>query len=116
MSKLLKFSPVVAVVSVFFPLVAFADAPLTVGDILTKIGGTFTTVIGILFILATLLFIWGVISYIISKGPDEQSKAKSLMLWGIIGLAVISAAWGFAQIIVKYFGATSGNQIPTKFN
>ncbi len=96
-------------------------APLTVfgatalDPIFTSIEGAFTTIITILFALATLAFIWGVIQYIISKGPDEQAKAKTLMLWGIIALAVMAAMWGFARILVNFFGA-GGTAIPQNLN
>ena len=96
-------------------------APLTVfgatalDPIFTSIEGAFTTIITILFALATLVFIWGVIQYIISKGPDEQAKAKTLMLWGIIALAVMAAMWGFARILVNFFGA-GGTAIPQNLN
>ena len=93
-------------------LLAQTALPGGVESIFTSIEGAFTTIITILFALGTLTFIWGVIKYIISKGPEDQAKAKNVMLWGIIGLAVIAGMWGFARILISFFGA-GGKTIPT---
>lgn len=75
-------------------------------------------VIGILFVLATLVFFWGVIRFIMkSDNETERAKAKSIMTYGIVGLAVMASVWGITTILVQYFlgpgeGPTRGT-IPT---
>ncbi len=84
------------------PLVAAAQS---VNAILTNFQGTLNTVIGILFLIATVVFLWGVIRFIMSAGDEKKrSEGKSMMTWGIIGLAVMAAAWGIANLLVGYFG------------
>lgn len=93
------------IVSLFLALVptsAFAASKLN--DILVNITDTFEEVIGILFIIATIAFFWGVIRYLASSG-DEKAKtdAKRFILWSIVGLAVMASAWGIANILTEYF-------------
>ena len=89
------------------PLVALAQTKGTVELIINNIKDVFNLVIGALFVLATIVFLWGVIQFIAKSGdPEGQKKAKGIMTWGIIGLAVMAAAWGVANILVTFFGAT----------
>jgi len=68
------------------------------------IADTFDEVIGILFIVATIAFFWGVIRYLASAG-DEKAKtdAKRFIMWSIVGLAVMASAWGIANVLTEYF-------------
>ena len=85
------------------PLVAAAQ---DITNILDNILNTAKTIITILFVLATLVFLWGIVSFIAGAGdPSKRDKSKGIMMWGIIGLAVMAAAWGVAQILIVYFGA-----------
>lgn len=106
MSKLNKLYPSLVIASYLLPLAASAqDIP----SILTNIKGTMNTIIGILFILATLVFLWGIVQFIAGSGdPAKRDKAKGIMMWGIIGLAVMAAAWGVTNIIIDYFGIKEG--------
>lgn len=76
-------------------------------NIISGARGTLNSVIGILFVIATIVFLWGVIQYIAKAGDEtSRNKAKGIMTWGIIGLAVMAATWGLVGILVSYFGAT----------
>lgn len=58
--------------------------------------------------IATLVFMYGVVVYVIAKGDEKQlSSGKTYMLYGIIGLTVMVAVWGFVNLIVyTIFGTT----------
>src|SRR3989338_4077800 len=71
------------------PIFSFAA---TVGTILTDIQTILNTVIPILMILATVVFLWGVINYII---------------WGLLGLFAMVAVWGLDRALVNTFGVGS---------
>ena len=104
MRKIIKFSLISN--TFLLPLLAFAQEAGAFNDIIIAITDTFNVfIIPALFVLATLLFIWGVIKYI-AKSDDEKARAqaKQLMLWGIVGLAVITAVWGVVNLIIIYFG------------
>lgn len=105
MSKLLKLYPTLIFGASILPLMAGAQTK-DVSAILRDVSGTLQTVIGVLFILATVIFLWGVIQFIVKSGDEQgRTKAKGIMTWGIIGLAVMAAAWGLVGILVTYFGA-----------
>jgi len=99
-----------AVVPAFLlPLAVGAQGGGQVDILVRAIRTTLNYVIAILFVLITIYFIWGVIQYISAGGDEEKlSAGKRHMIWGLIGLAVVGAAWGIAQIIWKYLGADSG--------
>ena len=100
-SKLAKLYPTLILGYSLLPLVAGAQ----VDTILTRSGATLNNVIGLLFILATIIFLWGVIQFIAKSGDEAgRAKAKGIMTWGIIGLAVMAAAWGVVALLIQYFG------------
>jgi len=118
MSKLQKIYYSVIATASTFPLAVAAQSGGSVDNLLNKVLNTLRTVVGVLFVIATIVFLWGVIQFIASSGNEEgRKKAKGIMTWGIIGLAVMAAAWGVAGILVQYFevggGGITPNPIPT---
>jgi len=68
-----------------------------------RVKGTLNLVIGVLFSLVTVYFIWGVIQYVRSGGNEEKlTEGKRHMVWGIIGMAIMAGAWGIATMIANY--------------
>ena len=50
--------------------------------------------------LAFLFFLWGGAVFILQAGDQEgQKKGRSVMLWGVIALAVMTSVWGLVAII-----------------
>lgn len=84
------------------PLFTYAQK---VGTILQDISDILNTVIPILMILATLLFLWGIITYITASGDEEKLKgARTYIIWGLIGLFVMVSVWGLVQVLNNTFG------------
>ncbi|MEK7660167.1 MAG: hypothetical protein AAB343_03125 [Patescibacteria group bacterium] len=95
------------------PALAFAQTTQrTEGlfGIIADLDNLFTAAIALLIVLATLLFIWGLISYLMA-GPDEDKskEARKYMLYGIVSLAVIIAMWGLANLLLETFGVDGGD-------
>jgi len=96
------------------------NVPTRIDALLFQIKDLANTIIGILFVIATLVFLWGVIQFIAKSGDEAaRNKAKAIMTWGIIGLAVMAAVWGIVTLIVNYFIPGSPTdptrlRIPTK--
>jgi len=100
-----------SVATLTFPVLAMAasDFNTVLGNIKTWL----TTIISIFFVLVTLYFIWGVIEYVKAGGDDSAvKKGKTHMIYGIIGMAVMAAAWGIVGVLVQSFGV-GGGTIPT---
>lgn len=96
------------------PLFLFAvpvsvSAQTLIKQIIWNVVGTLQLIIGLLLVVATVAFLWGVILFIASSSNEQaRGKAKGIMTWGIIGLAVMAVAWGVTTILVSYFGIPSG--------
>lgn len=63
-----------------------------------------STVIPLLFTLATAGFIWGIIKYFLNPNSEEErKKGKSYMLWGLIALFVMISVWGLVNVFSETF-------------
>lgn len=59
----------------------------------------------IIMALALVFFLWGVAKFILNAGdPEEQTKGKQIMFWGLIGLFVMTAVWGLVAFIQQQLG------------
>lgn len=59
----------------------------------------------VLFAVAFIVFLYGIAkAYIFSLGSDDVSKGHKLMLWGLIGFAVMISVWGLVNVVANTFG------------
>ena len=57
----------------------------------------------LLFALATILFLWGVVEFITNRdNEEERDKGKKHMLWGIIGLVIMFGANGIIWVLIHF--------------
>jgi len=91
---------------------AFAYAA-NVQSILGQVSQILNSIIPILMILATVVFLWGVITYITAGGDEEKAKAgRGYIIWGLIGLFAMVAVWGLVLALVSTF-QVGGQAIPS---
>ena len=79
---------------------------MTIADLINKITTQILNpVIVLLFVLATILFLWGVIIYIVgSQGePGKLKQGRSAILWGIVGMFIMVASKGIIDIVIGTF-------------
>lgn len=65
-----------------------------------------SAIIPLIFALATLMFIWGVVQFFII-GANEEAKreqGKQFIIWGVIALTVMISIWGLVEIVGGTFG------------
>ena len=77
-----------------------------VGPIITKIiDNIVTPLVTGLFLLAMLVFIWGLFS-LISKGDDPKGREQGQqhILWGVIGMAIMVSVYGIIRLIGNTVG------------
>ena len=60
-------------------------------------------IIYLLFAAATIMFVVGIIKYILSASPQQVDQGKKTMLYGIIGLFVMASALGIVKILCNFF-------------
>jgi len=95
---------------VLMPVVAFAQQGTLVG-ILDTILNLLNKVIPILIVLAIIWFIVGIIKYVVSGDEEAKKKGRDMMIYGIIGLAVIVGMWGLVNILLTTFGVPPDTQM-----
>lgn len=101
MSKLAKFYPTFLLGYSLLPLAVNAA---TLDSAVGQLKKLLDYGIGLIFSIAVLIFLWGVVQFI-AKSSDEvaRNKAKGIIYWGIIGMAIMASAWGLVNILVNFF-------------
>jgi len=74
-----------------------------IGDVINFIA---RNLLGIAIPVATIMYIWAGILFIISQGnPGDTQKAKNILLYTSIGLAIILIGGGFVDLIQSFLEA-----------
>jgi uncharacterized membrane protein YidH (DUF202 family) len=74
-----------------------------IGDVLVDVADFINASIVFLILLATAVFLWGVVRYISAGGDEDQiTEARRFIVWGIILLAVMVAIWGFVALLLNF--------------
>ncbi|MEK7099130.1 MAG: pilin [Patescibacteria group bacterium] len=79
---------------------------MTVAELINKITSEILNpLVILLFTVATLVFVWGIVQYVLGgQGSDQKmTQAKNAMIWGIIGMFVMASAWGIVSILCGFF-------------
>lgn len=102
--KISRYSAVVfATVAVFvFPLVvagATGGSSTGLQNMVSQLGGLVQALIPIVIGLAVLVFLWGVLRYVIASDDAGKDSGRVFMLWGIIALFVMVSVWGLVNIL-----------------
>ena len=66
-------------------------------NLLDQVQTVIAAVIPILIGLALLAFMWGILLYLFSGGKKEEGRM--FMIWGIVGLFVMTSVWGLVAIV-----------------
>lgn len=65
-------------------------------------------IIALIFAAGLLVFIWGVVQFMIGlsggEGGESVQDGKKHMLWGLIGMFIMVAAFAFVKIIARTLG------------
>ncbi|MCH7883244.1 hypothetical protein IIA95_02420 [Patescibacteria group bacterium] len=98
-------------VPLLFPMLVLAQ-----GDVqafLSSIIGVLNQVVPLLIAIAGVVFLWGVVLFVMGAGDEEKRKTgRNLIIYGLIGLAVMISFWGLVNILLATFG-TGSRAIPT---
>ena len=75
-----------------------------VGSGSTGIIGILNTVVApVIFALAFLVFVWGVVTYFYIHGEEDTKRAegRQFMLWGILGIVLLFVVWGLVNLLLS---------------
>ena len=107
----------IATAAFLLPSLALAQSAPNTGyavSLLQQIETIIGYVVPILFSLAFIIFIIGVIRYVIAGSAEAKEGAQKVMIYGIIGLAVMASVWGIVKVLQNVFdvGNSSSVTIP----
>ena len=90
------------ILTFFIPL--FAAAASTIKGIFEKLTTIVRATIPAMMVLATVLFLWGVITYLYNAdNEDARTQGRIFMIYGIVGLFVMVAVWGLVWVVYNSF-------------
>lgn len=102
---------VYAFVMFLFPVVTFAAGNAGFDEngataFIDSIMRIISKIIPLLVAVAVLIFIWGVLKYILAGSDDatKRTEARGFMIWGIIAIFVMVSVWGLVGILQKATG------------
>ena len=84
----------------FLPVIVFAQNN-PVASLIQRILSILGRIVPVLIGLGLLIFIWGIILYVITDNDTDKKKARDYMMWGIIGLFVMTAVWGLIGLLLS---------------
>ena len=58
------------------------------------------SVVPLVYALAFLLFIFGMVRFFFFGGEENREKGKTFMIWGIIGFVVMFSVWGIVRLLL----------------
>ena len=66
----------------------------------------------LLFVLSTLYFFYGVVKFLNpSTAEKDRLEARSAMMWGIVGMAIMFSVFGIISFVLTSFGVSNGQKI-----
>jgi hypothetical protein len=82
------------------PAVASAQEITDFKSLVAALVGMANSLVPVIFSIAGIVFIWGIVKFIAKADSEaERAKGKQLMIWGIVGLAVMMSVWGLALLL-----------------
>lgn len=84
-----------------------AAVPSSAQHIIDRVlDGAVIPALNLLIVVATIIFIWGVIEFIQNADKDtERKRGREHMLWGVVGLAIMISSRGII-LLLRNFVAT----------
>lgn len=82
----------------------------TICDIISVIEGEVVAPLqSLLLWLAALLFLFGLVEFIAGASNEQaRTKGKMHMMWGVIGMVIMFAAWVIIEVFKNFFGSSLG--------
>lgn len=81
----------------------YVDTNDTIQGLICRAGDILGVLLPFLVALGVIVFVWGVITYVIASDEEAKKSGRDRMIYGIIGLAVIVALWGLVRIVTNTF-------------
>ncbi len=73
------------------------------------INGLFYPIYLLIISISVITIVFYVFKYAVAGGEDDKSKAKTHIIWGVIGLFVMVSIWGLVSILRHTFDLGNGS-------
>lgn len=98
--------------SFFAPMLAMAQQLDGIISLVGDLQSVLDDVAPLIFGLAIVYFFWGVAKYILAAGDAKQAAdGKSIMIYGIIAIAVMASVYGLVAFLQTAFDINGGGTI-----
>lgn len=96
------------------PFMAFAVENLT--DLFDLVTSLMNSAIPLIFGLAFLYFIWGLVKYVYAGGDEKARKeGTNMIIWGVVIIFVMLSVWGLVNVLkntLNLSGTTAPTELP----
>ena len=91
---------------VFAPVLALAQAPLTIVPFLANVNNLILNpIIALLFGISFVYFAYGVVKFLQLDAADKsRDEARSAILWGLVGMVIMFSVYGIIYFVLASFG------------
>ena len=81
-------------------------------DLRDTIVSLVNVLLGFLGIIAVIIILWGGFKWMTAGGNEEKvGEARSLIIAGIIGLAIIIASFAISRFVIQSFSTATGSTV-----
>lgn len=67
-----------------------------------------SAIIPLIFVLAFLFFLWGVLKFMYATDTKQKDEAKKSIFWGLLALFIMVSVWGIVKLLQTTFGFQAG--------
>lgn len=83
--------------------------PLGTTDIPTIVGNIISAILGLVGVIALVMFVWGGLLWMTSAGnPERVEKGKKTLIWATIGIVVIFSAYALVNTVIQTLANAQG--------
>lgn len=103
------YSLVATAVSLATPLLVFAQNTSKLEVTALGIVKILEIVVTAVFVMAVIVFGWGIVLLIIAAGdPAKIKQARQFIIWGVVGIAILASIYGLIVYLRDFFGVVPG--------
>jgi uncharacterized membrane protein YbhN (UPF0104 family) len=95
-------------INLYFANTAYA-APANLDDLIRNINSSIINpIIGVLFVFALVLFLWGTVKFIMNADNDtDREQGKNHMIWGLVGMFIMVSVVAIINMVLRTFGVST---------
>ena len=101
---------IISLLALLSPAITLAtDSTDPAGKLVENLSKLIGNLIPIAFAAALLFFFYGLALFILKAGGEDQVKGKSIMLWGVVALFIMSSIYGIIQFLGTSIGVDTNS-------